>query len=238
MKQAADRFGAIYAQLEAELDWELLGRSQCEGDGSGFFDAALRERILDQGLLLADDLAGRLDPAGARRSLYVGAATAELPLLLVEQLLLQREVHWLNVDGAEVRELQRALQVVSRAQGIELALPGFELELAAGGCDHLWIVSVLNDPEHFPALHDELYERSGSELATGRGSLDLDRERAEAFGRQWLGHAAPTCLLSTTDEELRILAPLCAQAGRTLQTPEQGRISAVVGDRVLLCRLS
>jgi len=236
--QQAQRFGAVYAQLQAELDWELLGRCACEGDGSDFFDAARRERVLDTGLLLADELAARLPRQGPRRSLYVGAAVAELAPMLVEQLVLEREVVWLNLDGPEIRELARALRQVAARSGLELPLPSTELQLPAGSCDHLWIVSVLSDPDRFPALHDELYERSGSELATGRGALHEDRLRAEALARAWLERAAPPCTLSSTDEELTLLAPLAARRGLRLEIPAAGRISALVGDRIRICSLS
>jgi hypothetical protein len=232
---SAERFGEIYAQLDAELDWQLLGRCSCEGDGSEFFDDELRERILDTGLLVADDLAGKLPKRGPARSLYVGAAVAELAPMLVEQLVLGREVVWLNLDSAELRELDRALEAVSNRCAIELPRPASALQLAAASCDHVWIVSVLSDPEHFPALHDDLYGRAGSELATGRGDLREDRDRALALARHWLECCALPCILSSTDEELSLLAPLAASLGLALEVPERAQISAVVGDRIRHC---
>src|SRR5688500_16210314 len=105
MSAAARRFGAVFAALQAELDWRALGGAYCEGDASGFFDEQLRGRMLDTGLLWADDLASRLDPEGPRRSLYVGAAVAELAPILAEHLVLGREVRWLNLAGPETSEL-------------------------------------------------------------------------------------------------------------------------------------
>lgn len=238
MNTRADRFGAIYAQLEWELDWELLGRSYCDGDGSAFFDSRRRARILDTGLRLADDLAARLRARGPRQSLYVGAATAELAPILVEHLLLERKLVWLNVDSPEIRELARALGIVAARNAIELPLPVAKLALGPGSCDHIWIVSVLTDPEHFPALHDDLYERVGGELAAGGGSLSEDLRRARELARTWLACAAAPCTLSTTDEELTLLAPLAAERGLRLEIPAQGRLSALVGDRVRLCSLT
>jgi hypothetical protein len=141
-------FGAVHAALELELDWEQLGRSYCEGDGGTFFDAGLRERMLDTGLRLADDLARRFALDGPRRSLYLGAAVAELALILVEKLVLGREVIWLNLDSIETREIARATSEVGARFGVPLPRPSFESldAVAAGSCDHLWMVSVLTDP--------------------------------------------------------------------------------------------
>ncbi len=236
--QASDdpvqRFGAIYAALEAELDWELLASTYCEGESSGFFDSALRERMLDTGLWIADQLANRLDRAGPRRSLYLGAAVAELAPILVEHLLLRREVIWLNLDGVETRELQRAIDAVAARERCSLPRPSSaQLEsVERASCDHLWMVSVLSDPDHFPALHDELYARAGSKLATGRGVLAQDRARAELLSCCFLERAASECTLSTSEEELEFLQPLLQDLRLRVELSEPSRLSAIVGDRV------
>jgi len=40
-------FGAVLDTIQAELDWEGLGRAYCEGDGTDFFHDELRERWLE-----------------------------------------------------------------------------------------------------------------------------------------------------------------------------------------------
>lgn len=239
MDDALRTFGAVVAALDAELDWELLGRSACEGDGTGFFDDALRERTFDTGLQFADDVAQAL--GGSRgRSLYLGAEIAELPLILAERLVLRRRVEWLNLECAPTHELCRALGVVSARLAVELPSPQVsELRtIEPASCDHLWMVSVLTDPDAFPALHDELYERTGGPLATGRGSLAGDRARAEALVLDLLDRAAPSCVLSTTDEERCVIEPLVAHRGWTLEFARGGRLSAIVGDRVRIGRMT
>jgi hypothetical protein len=226
-------FGATIAALDEELDWELLGICACEGDGSTFFDAALRERTIDTGLRFAEDVARAL--GGSRgASLYVGAEIAELPVLLVEHLVLGRAVEWVNLDCAAVRELRRALAAVGARAQIELPSPrAVALQaLEPAGFDHVWMTSVLTDPDAFPALHDELYERAGGPLATGRGSLDDERARAETLVEALLANAAPRTVLTTTDEELRILEPIAVRRGWRVEFPRDGRLSAIVGDRV------
>ncbi|MEO6709801.1 MAG: hypothetical protein ABIP42_09480 [Planctomycetota bacterium] len=240
MDDGVRQFGAVYAELQAELDWELLGSTYCEGEGRDFFDAALRERMLDCGLRLADDLASRLERGPLRRSVYLGAALAELAPILVEHLVLQREVIWLNLESAETRELRRALELVAARQGCALPEPsGNALEsLARASCDHLWMVSVLTDPDHFPALHDELYARAGDPLATGRGWLEEERARASALCRALLETAAARSTLTSSDEELQFLQPIATALGWRLEIPAKSKLSAVVGDRVRICALT
>lgn len=231
--EALHRFGASLSALVDELDWELLGRSYCEGDGSEFFDAGLRDNILDTGLRFAEDIGNALDDAGGR-SLYLGAEIAELPLILAEHLVLGRHVEWLNIECAQTSELVRAIGLVSARVGVELPRPQVRAlsEIEEGSCDHLWMVSVLTDPDAFPALHDALYERTGGPLATGRGSLADERKRAEALVEELLDRAATRCLLSTSDEERELVEPLVARRGWKLAFAPGGRLTAIVGDRV------
>ncbi len=239
MDEALQKFGAALGALDGELDWELLGRSYCEGDGSEFFDADLRERILDTGLRFAEDI-GRALREAPGRSLYLGAELAELPVILAEHLVLGRRIEWLNIECAQTTELARAIRAVGARLSLELPVPradGLEA-VEPGSCDHLWMVSVLTDPDNFPALHDELYERKQGPLATGRGSLADERRRAEALVEALLERAAPRCLLSTSDEERSVIEPLVARRGWKLEFARGGRLSAIVGDRVRIGNLA
>lgn len=233
VEESLQRFGAALGALDEELDWPLLGRAACEGDGSDFYDAALRERILDTGLRFAEDV-GRALAERPGRSLYLGAEIAELPVILAEHCVLGRRVEWLNIECAQTTELVRAIRAVDARLSLELPEPrtgGIE-EIEPASCDHLWMVSVLTDPDAFPALHDALYERKEGPLATGRGSLADDRRRADALVEALLDRAAPRSVLSTSDEELSVLEPLVARRGWSLQFAPGGRLSAIVGDRV------
>ena len=233
-------FGAAWCELVAELDWALLGRTYCEGDGSSFFDEALLEQVLDTGLDLVDGLAAALPRAGAARSVYVGAAVAELPLLLGEVLVMGREVHWLNLPGPEVVELRRGLQVVGAKLGVRLPQPETHnlTHVPDASCDHVWLASVLTDPDAFPALHDRLYERVGGALATGRGDAAADLARAEQLVREVLAKATRPALLSTTDEELELIVPIARTLGLQLSVPTTGTLSAIVGDTLRYVRVA
>ncbi len=237
MQELHQLFGAVLGTIQAELDWERLGRAYCEGDGTDFFDAELRERWLDVGLQIADGIARELRGA-LGRSLYVGAALAEVPTMLVESIVLGRDIVWINLANDEIDELARVMQLVSEQFDVALPLPRFDaLEtLPRASFDHVWMVSVLTDPDHFPALHDELYERHGTDLATGRGSLGDNRARAEELAGRVLDAASPNALVTTSDEELEVLRPLARSRQLELRPIDSGRLSALVGDNVRSCR--
>ncbi|MCA8981541.1 MAG: hypothetical protein H6831_08395 [Planctomycetes bacterium] len=225
-----EAFGAALAALDAELDWALLERLYCWDAGEGFFGAEEREALWDAGLQIAAGLSeglAELPAGGPRRSVYVGAAVAELVPMLVESMVLGREVCAVNLPGAEADELNRAFEAVGVALRVDAELPDAEY-------DHLWVVSVLTDPEAFPALHDELYQRTG-EGATGRGNLVAERMRAAELVDAWCTRLARRALVSTTDEELGFFEAEAARHGRRLEVPELGRLTAIVGDTLRHC---
>jgi len=176
--------------------------------------------------------------SGPGRSLYVGAALFELPLVLCESIVLGRAVDVHNLADPETAEINRALELVAQRVGVELpriACSGLP-QLPAAAFDHVWLVSVLTDPTTFPALHDELYDRHGTELATGACDLADDRERAATLLDTLVPLTAHGALFSTSDEELPLVEPAFAGAGRSLHVPDTGRLSGIVGDPVRLCR--
>jgi len=241
MSEAA--FGQALGALYAELDWDVLGDTYCHEGGESFFEPEQREALLDAGLHFASDLPGALAGLGevaTGRSVYVGAALFELPLILCERLVLERDVVWLNRPGREINELNRALTVVERRDGV--ALPRVATaELAAlepHTCDHVWLVSVLTDPEAFPALHDELYERAGTELATGRGDRAAEATHAAGLVERAFDALRLPGLLSTTDEELALVGAVARDRGLVLEVPERGRLTGIVGDVVRACRVT
>lgn len=227
---SARAFGAALVALHEELDWPLLERLYCWDEGDGFFDAEAREALIEAGLLVASGLAERLaelSAGGPARSLYVGAAVAELAPMLCEALVLGREVRVVNLPGPEVDELNRAFTAV----GVPLTIETAPVDAPV---DHLWVVSVLTDPEAFPALHDVLYGREG-DLATGRGDEAAERERARELVRGWVAHVRAPAVLSTTDEELPFFEAECARRGARLVVPETARLSPIVGDAIRHC---
>jgi hypothetical protein len=238
-EEAVARFAAVLTELEGELDWELLASSYCAGPAEGFFAPERRAQIVDVGLALASEVEACLPEPGIGRSLYVGAAVAELAPMLMERVVLEREVVWINRPGPELDELARGMAALAARTGLQLPSPSSaELaDLPRQPCDHLWLVSVLTDPDAFPALHDELYERAGSPLATGRGDLALDRVRAAELVDHLLDRAALPCAFTTTDEELELVVPRAAARGLELVVPERFQLTALARDPVRVCLL-
>jgi hypothetical protein len=238
-ENAAETFAAALIDLEGELDWDLLAACYCTGPAEGFFAHERRAEMLDIGLALASEVEASLPEPGSGRSLYVGAAVAELAPILMERIVLAREVVWINRPGPELGELARALALVAERMGLDLPAPtGAQLaDVPLAPCDHVWLVSVLTDPESFPALHDALYERAGTPQATGRGELARERRGADELVDRLLDRAALPCAFTTTDEELEIVAPRAAARGLELALPERYLLSALARDPVRVCRL-
>lgn len=234
--------GECLCKLRSELDWELLGRTYCHEGGETFFPPEQQDLLLEAGLEFATDLGAVLDrfpTATPGASLYVGGALFELVPALFEALVLDRRVVMLNLDSAETRELNRALRWVEEDLGrglFRLETRGFP-PLAEGLFDQVWMTSVLSDPEAFPALHDELYRRAGTELAVGGGDPVRERKEASLLLGRALDRARRPCVFTTTDEELTFLELACAQRGLELEVPDRARLSGIVGDPVRHCVL-
>ncbi len=127
----------------SRLDYTKLGAIYCDEGGEEFWK---EKRVLcqDVGLTVAISLMERLKAGGS--SLYVGAGVAEIPFLLIETLELQRKTEVYNLRGEEVAILNEACVKVPFRFDCQ------DARSAKGTFDHLWIVSVLNDPERFPEL--------------------------------------------------------------------------------------
>ncbi len=233
-KDPLARFGATIAALDEEVDWPRLGLAYCDEGGLSFFDDEERAAVFDAGLEFAADLGSQLQPGGA--SLYVGAGVAELAPICFEALILARQVTIASLSGFEVEELNRAFAEVESKVGVSLPrFSGGALgdQTEDGPFDHIWVVSVLTDPDAFPALHDQLYERASlEEGATGRGDLEENRSRADALVSEVLKRLADEATLSTTDEEGSLFGPALVAAGYVIELPETGRLSPIVGDVV------
>jgi len=232
--EAVQRFGATVAALAEALDWPRLGLEYCEEGGLEFFDEEQREAVVDAGLAFAEDLAELLKPGG--RSLYVGAGVAELVQIVFESVVLEREVVIASLPCFEVDELNRVLAEVGSKFGLELPTfmgkPLAELETEAG-FDHVWHVSVLSDPDAFPALHDYLYDRHKPEDgATGSGHYPHDKARAREMIKDVISRFDVPCVLSTSDEEWDLFGPAIGRAGLAVDMAARGRLSPIVGDVV------
>lgn len=219
LEKRAQRLAEALATVDASLDWEALGHLYCHEGGEHFFPPEQRDAIRDTALQIAGDLGALLTPKG--RSHYVGAAVAEIPLVLFERLVLEREVHWSQLPGEEFDRLRAALKAVGGPTPTTTRHPEAKI-------DHLWCVSVFTDPVVFPSLHDSLYGEPG------RGIGDRRRELAQA--ERLIGACfdllTRSAVLSTTEEEAPLFLAACEQRGWELTFPERGRTTGIVGDVV------
>ena len=146
---------AMVRTLFTRLNYPVLGRIYCDEGGDAFWKAK-RGPCQTLGIKLAEMLRGRLAQGG--RSLYVGAGVAELPVLAMETMELGRTVTACNLREDEVAVLNQAcgdapFRFIHQDAGD-----------VDGTFDHLWIVSVLNDPERFPELSALSYGRANPVL--------------------------------------------------------------------------
>lgn len=230
-----DQFGMVVARLEEILDWIALGHEYCHEGGEAFFEEEQQDAIRETGLLMAADLQAALatlPDESPGHSLWVGAALAELVPILTDHLVLGRTVHWHNLDCTETTELNRALETVERETGV--ALPRINTEPSPKHIryDLLWVVSVLTDPDAFPALHFHLYEREDSEGVVHPGQLEIEGKHATEWARDLLSRLALPGLLVTTDEEFGFFKAAADHSSRLLVDPQHGRLSGIVGDLV------
>lgn len=209
------------------LDYAALADIYCDEGGEDFW-RAMRGPCQRLGLRIASALRGRLRRGG--RSLYAGAGVAEIPAMLMERLDLGREILACNLRIREVALLRRAYGPAAssfRAQ---------DAAKAPGRFDHLWMVSVLNDPEEFPEL---------SALSYGRADPSRFRPREFAAQRRAVRRLADRCLrklslpalVTTSIEEVVWVEEWCARRGVACQVEKKTYPSAPVGDPVCFIRL-
>ena len=133
------------------LDYVALESIYCEEGGEAFWQNR-RKPCQKLGTAIAKALRNYLSPYG--NSLYVGAGVAEIPSLLMEVIELHRTVFPYNLRQKEVLILNQS------AAHKKLAFHFGSAEQAEGPLDHVWIVSVLNDPEQFPSVSSLSYGRA------------------------------------------------------------------------------
>ncbi len=217
----------LIAEVFDHLDYTALGPVYCYEGGDEFWRAKRRpcERL---GINLSRALLRKLPRGG--RSLYVGAGVAELPCLLAEAVELHRHVEPYNLRRAEVTALNRV------CRGTPVTFRASTAEKAKGTFDHLWIVSVLNDPERFPDL---------SPLSYGNANpvtFDPTRfERQRRIVRSIVDRCMPKISLpgwvTTSTEEVVWIAEWCHRHGIPYHVEQRQYPTALVGDPICFIRV-
>lgn len=214
-------------EIFARLDYSRLGPIYCDEGGDEFW-AAKRGACQRLGTKVATALRARLKRGGT--SLYVGAGVAEIPPLVMETLDLDRSVIACNLRRQEV-------QVLNRACGV---LPiRFQHQDAASvkqRVDHLWLVSVLNDPERFPELSVLSYGRANPVTFNAKKFLAEQRTVARLVDR-CLGRLTVPGLVTTTVEEAVWVAEWCHRRGIPYKIDPRTFASPTVGDPICVMRI-
>ena len=210
----------------SKLDYDALGDIYCEEGGEAFWKAH-KKKCQTMGIRIAEALKRHLAQKG--RSLYVGAGVAELPMLVLETLDMNRTVQVHNLREREVAVLNQA------CHGLPFTIHATGAQTARGTFDHIWIASVLNDPECYPET---------SALAYGRADpvrfdpVTFQRERTRI--RRLLDACLPKLsrpgLLSTTVEEVTWMTDWLTRHRIPFHVEEQLYPTAIVGDPLCFIR--
>jgi len=215
------------AEIFRRLDYAALGPVYCDEGGDEFWKAK-RGLCRRRGSTIAAALRAKLAVGG--RSLYVGAGVPEIPPLMMELMELKRTVSAYNLRGDEVRVLNRAC-----------SKSGLHFERGDAGhardrYDHLWLVSVLNDPERFPDLAALSYGRA-TPLTFNPQRFENERRIVRRLVKQCIGKLRRPGWITTTTEEVQWIAEWCHRRGIRYAVQEEQYPTATVGDPVCFVRL-
>ena len=215
------------ARALSQLDYAALGPIYCDEGGKAFWNARKKD-CLTMGIRIAKALKQRLPQHG--RSLYVGAGVAELPMLVMETLDRHRTVEAHNLRAAEVRILARA------CHALPFEVRATDAQTAKGPFDHLWMVSVLNDPECFPETSALSYGRADP-VNFSPATFQQERTRIRALLDSCLSTLSVPGLLSTSVEEISWMTDWLTRRRIPFQVEDHHYPTAVVGDPLCFIRL-
>ena len=218
---------AAITQIFARLDYKKLGPVYCYEGGDEFWRAKQRpcERL---GSRIALALRDRLAPHG--RSLYVGAGVAELPPLLMEALDLQRDVEPYNLRRTEVTAINRA------CRSLPVRFHPLDAAKAKGRFGHLWMVSVLNDPERFPHLAPLSYGTADPVTFDPR-RFEQQRRVVRSIVERIMPKLSLPGLVTTSTEEVVWIADWCHRNNIPYLVERVQFPTALVGDPVCFMRI-
>lgn len=218
---------ALTAKAYAQLEYTTLGKVYCWEGGDEFWDRK-RKPCQRLGLKVAEALLQKLPHGG--RSLYVGAGVAELPVLLAEAVDLERQVEPYNLRRSEVTVLNRA------CRGLPLTFRNRDAASAQGSFDHLWMVSVVNDPERFPHLAPLSYGRADP-VTFDPVRFQKERRIVQGLVDQCLPKLHLPGLVTTSVEEVIWIADWCHRHKIPYQVERKQYPTALVGDPICFIRV-
>ncbi len=197
-------------------------------EGGDEFWQTKRKPCQRLGIKISEALLKKLPRGG--RSLYVGAGVAELPPLLAEALDRQRQVQPYNLRRKEVGALNRA------CRSLPVTFLARDASSAPGTFDHLWIVSVLNDPERFPRLAPLSY---GNADPVTFDPVKFQRERriVQSIVNRCMPKLSLPGLVTTSTEEVVWIAEWCHRKKIPYQVERRQHQTALVGDPICFIKV-
>jgi hypothetical protein len=217
----------VIADTFHRLDYKRLESVYCY-DGGDEFWRAKREPCRRLGTKIAEALVKNLAHGG--RSLYVGAGVTELPALIAEALELRRQVAPYNLRRSEVAVLNRA------CRSLPVRFKAQDASSAAGHFDHLWMVSVLNDPERFPHLAPLSYGRADP-VTFDPVRFQKERQIVQSIVDRCMPKLRLPGLVTTSTEEALWIADWCHRHKIPYRVERRQYATALVGDPICFVRI-
>lgn len=215
------------ARIFKHLDYKTLAGIYCEEGGDQFWKAK-RGPCQRLGNIIASALKDRLKLGG--RSLYVGAGVAEIPMLVMESLELRRHIDAYNLRRQEVSVLNHA------CHSMPFSFRSTNAQHARGTFDHLWLVSVLNDPERFPELSALSYGRANPPTFNPT-RFSQERKKVLALTHACMKRLSRPGLVTTSVEEIPWIAQWCEQHRTPFVVEDKDYATALVGDPLCFIRI-
>ncbi|MBS0181286.1 MAG: hypothetical protein JSS39_02705 [Nitrospira sp.] len=226
-KRLSDSTRRAIAEVFDHLDYKRLESVYCYEGGDEFW-LRRREPCRRLGTKVAEVLIRKLSPGG--RSLYVGAGVTELPVLVAEVLELQRQVEPYNLRRSEVTVLNRA------CRSFPVRFKAQDAASAPGRVDHLWIVSVLNDPERFPHLAPLSYGRADP-VTFNPLLFQKERRTVQAIVNRCMPKLHVPGLVTTSTEEVVWIADWCHRHKVPYRVERKQYPTALVGDPICFIKI-
>lgn len=217
----------LVTEIYGRLDYGALGSIYCYEGGDEFWRAkrGLCHRLGNRVAVL---LRRKLPRRG--RSLYVGAGVTELPALIMETVERDRAVEPYNLRRTEVVTLNRA------CRSVPVTFRAVDAGRAKGLFDHLWMVSVLNDPERFPHLSPLSYGRSNP-LTLDPVKFNRERRIVRALVARCMEKLVKPGLVTTTTEEVLWIAEWCHRHRVPYLVGKRYYPTALVGDPICFIQI-
>ena len=217
----------VITEVFNHLDYKRLESVYCYEGGDEFWRTK-RAPCRRLGTKVAEILIKKLPPGG--RSLYVGAGVTELPALLAEVFELQRHVQPYNLRRSEVAILNRA------CRSFPVRFKAQDAALAAGRFNHLWIVSVLNDPERFPHLAPLSYGRADP-VTFDPVRFQKERRTVQSIVNRCMPKLNVPGLVTTSTEEVIWIADWCHRHRIPYRVERKQYPTALVGDPICFIKI-